>query len=78
MPKREKYFTVDSKNIKETERDLEEKLDYDYQLRIQKEWELRNPEEKWDIIPEIYKGHNIADFIDPDIMEKLDALEAEE
>lgn len=78
MPKQQRYFTADSKSLKETERDLEEKFDYEYEVRIQKEWELRNPEEKWDIIPEIYKGHNIADFIDEDILEKLDALEAEE
>ncbi len=31
-----------------------------------------------DIIPEIMDGKNIADFIDPDILEKLDALEREE
>lgn len=31
-----------------------------------------------DIIPEIMDGKNVADFIDPDIAEKLDALEREE
>lgn len=41
-------------------------------------WDLKNPEEKDDVIPEIWQGHNIADFIDPDIMEKLEALEKEE
>merc|ERR1712157_270979 len=34
--------------------------------------------EKYDIIPEIINGKNIADYIDPDIMEKLEALEKEE
>ena len=29
-------------------------------------------------MPEIMDGKNIADFIDPDIMEKLEALEREE
>ena len=29
-------------------------------------------------MPEIMDGKNIADFIDPDILEKLDALEREE
>jgi nucleolar GTP-binding protein len=33
---------------------------------------------KYDVIPEIYEGKNIADFIDPDIDEKLAALEREE
>lgn len=39
---------------------------------------LANPEWKEDIIPEIMDGKNIADFIDPDIAEKLEALEREE
>jgi nucleolar GTP-binding protein len=39
---------------------------------------LADPEWKNDIIPEIMDGKNIADFIDPDILEKLDALEREE
>lgn len=30
---------------------------------------MKNPEEKYDVIPEIWQGHNVADFIDPDIME---------
>jgi len=33
---------------------------------------------KWDIIPEIMDGKNIADFIDPDIELKLQELEREE
>jgi nucleolar GTP-binding protein len=39
---------------------------------------LANPEWKEDVIPEIMDGKNVADFIDPDIAEKLDALEREE
>lgn len=27
-----------------------------------------NEEEKQDKIPEVWEGHNIADYIDPDIM----------
>ena len=33
---------------------------------------------KYDIMPEFYNGKNVADFIDPDIAEKLEALEREE
>jgi len=33
---------------------------------------------KFDKIPEVIDGMNIADFLDPDIMEKLDELEKEE
>ena len=39
---------------------------------------MKNPEEAYDAIPEIWEGKNIADFVDPDIMAKLDALEKEE
>ena len=39
---------------------------------------LANPEWKMDRMPEIIDGKNIADFIDPDISEKLEALEREE
>jgi len=31
-----------------------------------------------DTVPEIMDGKNVADFIDPDIVEKLEALEREE
>ncbi len=39
---------------------------------------LADDEWKGDIIPEIMDGKNIADFVDPDIAEKLEALEREE
>ncbi len=39
---------------------------------------LEQEEWKNDVIPEIMDGHNVADFFDPDIAEKLDALEREE
>jgi hypothetical protein len=41
-------------------------------------WLLEDPSWKYDIIPEIMDGKNVADFIDPDIAERLDALEREE
>ena len=34
--------------------------------------------EKYDIIPEILNGKNIADYIDEDLYEKLEQLEKEE
>jgi len=37
-----------------------------------------NSSEKYDKIPEIWEGHNVADYIDPDIMQKLEELEKEE
>jgi nucleolar GTP-binding protein len=42
------------------------------------QWKLANDEWRHDVIPEIWEGKNIADFVDPDIAEKLERLEAEE
>ena len=39
---------------------------------------LAKDEWKFDTMPEIMNGKNVADFIDPDIAEKLEALEREE
>ncbi|KAK0542015.1 Nucleolar GTP-binding protein 1 [Tilletia horrida] len=36
---------------------------------------LEDEEWKYDVIPEIGAGKNVADFVDPDILERLDALE---
>ena len=36
--------------------------------RFTETWDLKKPEEKYDVIPEIWEGHNVADFVDPDIM----------
>jgi len=63
---------------RKTERDLEVELEHEYLLDLQKNWDLENPEERFDTIPEIINGKNIADFIDVDIMAKLKALEDEE
>jgi len=42
------------------------------------QFDLKHDEWKFDDIPEVYEGSNIADFIDPDIMVKLRQLEEEE
>ncbi|XP_077581123.1 GTP-binding protein 4 [Stigmatopora nigra] len=60
------------------EKDLEQELGDDYTLDLQKYWDLMNNDEKNDKIPEVWEGHNIADYIDPTIMKKLEALEMEE
>lgn len=39
---------------------------------------LKSDEWKYDVVPEIMDGHNIADWVDPDILEKLEELEREE
>merc|ERR1712230_355066 len=43
-----------------------------------KRYEMSDPEWKSDKVPEFFNGKNIADYVDPDIEEKLNALEAEE
>ena len=42
------------------------------------DYDLENPEWKFDEIPQILDGKNIADYIDPDIEAKLAMLEKEE
>lgn len=42
------------------------------------QYDLRNEEWKFDAIPEIFDGKNVADYIDPEIEKRLDELELEE
>lgn len=60
------------------ERDIEVEEGDDYVLDLQKNYVDIPEEERHDVIPEIWEGHNIADYIDPEIFEKLAALEKEE
>ncbi|XP_078393475.1 GTP-binding protein 4 isoform X1 [Cetorhinus maximus] len=63
---------------RKSERDLELEMGDDYVLDLQKYWDLVNESEKQDLVPEIWEGHNVADYIDPEIMKKLKQLEKEE
>uniref|UniRef100_A0A8B9JI89 Nucleolar GTP-binding protein 1 n=1 Tax=Astyanax mexicanus TaxID=7994 RepID=A0A8B9JI89_ASTMX len=74
---RRKAMEVDVPKRK-LEKDLELELGDDYTLDLQKYWDLMNADEKTDKIPEIWEGHNIADYIDPEIMKRLSELEKEE
>merc|ERR1712029_764926 len=62
---------------RKTEREIELEQGDEYIVDLKKNYDLP-VDQKYDIIPETWQGHNIADFIDPDIMEKLEALEKEE
>lgn len=73
-----KTMDTDVKSKKKSLRDLEIEEGDEYTVDLRKHWNLPNEEEKYDIIPEIWQGHNVADFIDPDILKKLDELEKEE
>lgn len=60
-----------------TERDLEMELGDDYTLDLRKRYDIPE-EEKYDIAPEVWQGHNVADFVDPNIATRLKQLEEEE
>lgn len=49
-----------------------------FEFPLQEHFLLENQDWKYDIIPEFMDGKNIADFIDPEIEEKLRLLEEEE
>ncbi|KAK0475552.1 P-loop containing nucleoside triphosphate hydrolase protein [Armillaria novae-zelandiae] len=78
--KNKKKFDKDDPNRRRLQKDieLEEGGPGVYNINLKQDYLLTDPEWKMDIIPEIMDGKNIADFIDPDILEKLDALEREE
>ncbi|KAL7046084.1 hypothetical protein ACKWTF_002469 [Chironomus riparius] len=66
------------KQKRKLEKDIEEEMGDDYILDLKKHYVTIPEEERYDIIPEFLEGHNIADYIDPDIFEKLEELEREE
>ena len=62
---------------RKTEREIELEEGDDYIIDLKKNFDLANPDHKYDIVPETWQGHDMTDFIDPDIMEKLEKLQAE-
>ncbi|XP_043253581.1 nucleolar GTP-binding protein 1 [Colletes gigas] len=66
-----------AKRKRKLEREIEEEMGDDYVLDLKKNYDIEG-DQKYDIIPEIWEGHNIADYIDVDIFEKLNQLEREE
>ncbi|KAF3444085.1 hypothetical protein FNV43_RR13775 [Rhamnella rubrinervis] len=49
-----------------------------YSASLKKNYILANDEWKEDIMPEILDGHNVCDFVDADILQRLEELEREE
>lgn len=79
---RAKYDKEDP-NRRKLEKDIEQEAAVNpwlgiYTQDVKRDYILANPEWKYDTIPEFMDGKNVADFIDPDIAEKLEALEREE
>jgi nucleolar GTP-binding protein len=66
------------KEKRKLEKDIEEEMGDDYTVDLKKHYVTIPEEERYDIIPEFLEGHNIADYIDADIFEKLEELERDE
>ena len=49
-----------------------------FNFPLQEHFMLKDETWKYDIVPEFMDGKNIADFVDPDILLRLDELEKEE
>ncbi|KAH8555656.1 GTP binding protein 4, partial [Umbelopsis sp. PMI_123] len=73
-------FDMKDPNRRRLERDIEAENGGAgvYSADFKKKYDLADENWKYDVIPEIWEGHNVADFIDPDIEERLEALEREE
>eukprot|EP01018_Ginkgo_biloba_P006451 Gb_00431 [translate_table: standard] len=69
-----------AKKSKKLEKDLENENGGPgvYSASLKKNYILANEKWKEDIIPEIMDGHNVFDFVDPNIMQRLEELEREE
>ncbi|KOS17832.1 Nucleolar GTP-binding protein 1 [Escovopsis weberi] len=49
-----------------------------FSVDMRADWMLKNPDWKYDAVPEVFEGKNVYDYVDPDIDAKLAALEEEE
>ncbi|XP_015514352.1 nucleolar GTP-binding protein 1 [Neodiprion pinetum] len=75
--KKKELAAAKTERKRKLEREIEEEMGDDYVLDLKKNYDIEG-DQKYDIIPEFWEGHNVADYIDPDIFEKLNALEQEE
>lgn len=75
--KKRQHAAEKTERKRKLEREIEEEMGDDYVLDLKKNYDIEG-DQKYDIIPEMWEGHNIADYIDPDIFEKLNQLEKEE
>ena len=75
-----KKYDKDDPERRKTDKDLQEENGGAgvYSIDLKKSYMLDDEEWKYDIIPEIANGKNIADFVDPDILARLEELEKEE
>jgi nucleolar GTP-binding protein len=75
-----KKIDKDDPNRRKLLRDIEEENGGAgvYNLDMKESYDLADPDWNHDKVPEFFKGRNVADYVDPDIEEKLAQLEAEE
>jgi nucleolar GTP-binding protein len=76
LEKRQRKMDVDLSDkrdecIRKLERELELEMGDQYVLDLKKHYLLKNEDEKYDIVPEIWEGHNIADFVDPNVIQVI-------
>jgi nucleolar GTP-binding protein len=78
--KSRKKYDKDDTERRRLERDIEAENGGPgvYNVDMKKKYLLTNHDWKHDKVPEMWNGKNVYDFVDPDIEEKLAALEAEE
>ncbi|GAV05840.1 hypothetical protein RvY_15911 [Ramazzottius varieornatus] len=76
--KREAMDVGEVKPKKKLEREIELEQEEEYFLDLKKRYFDIPEKERWDTIPEVWNGHNIADYIDPEIFERLKQMEEEE
>lgn len=78
--KERKKYDKNDPDRKKLLHDVEQEVERDgiFSVNLKTNYLLANDEWKFDVMPEIMDGKNVADFIDPDITEKLEALEREE
>ena len=75
---RQKNGEVEVRPKKKLLKEVEQELLEEYSCDLRQHWVLENDEEKYDYIPELLNGRNVYDFVDPDILEKMQLLEREE
>lgn len=68
---------MDVDQFKKLQKHFEQELMEDYRFDDRALYLVKD-DEKYDIVPEILNGKNIADYIDQDIFEKLENLEEKE
>ncbi|KAJ1966894.1 Nucleolar GTP-binding protein 1 [Dispira parvispora] len=76
---RKKYDPEDPKR-RRLERDIEVEQGGPgvFSVDLKKNYMLKDDDWKYDTVPEIMEGKNVVDFVDPEIEERLEALEREE